>query len=458
MLTKKISSDNISLVNHASVLIKSETVSLLTDPWFFGDAFNDGWALFYENDHDEICRILNSVTHIFISHEHPDHFSIPFFKKYSNKLIDLNIKIIFQETNDKRVITFLRILNLHVIEAKNNKWIELDLNIHIKFFSIGTIDSTFILSTPENYFINTNDCELSFFDGKKIKNNIKQNKPVILLHQFSYAAWRASSEWKQKAAKYKLIQLSKLNKLFNASLLIPFASFIYFAHEENFNLNSDVNSPKKVSDFLKNENIKYSFLSPKQNDCLISKLISSSDHSNKLNQSAIEFWEPFYQQLNSKSLYSPVTSITSVISENEKQEFLDRIKFSNNLFLMKCIKKLSFNFIFGDSKIYLHDINEAYLLNFYSIKKISEPKENCLISISHDSFNLIVRQVYGLDTLSVNGRLAEVSNDGFRKFIYSMGFLTLNSSGYGVRFRELFNVNLLERIVSITFRLILKND
>lgn len=125
---------------------------------------------------------------------------------------------------------------------------------------------------------------------------------------------------------------------------------------------------------------------------------------------------------------------------------------------MKCIKKLSFNFIFGDSKIYLHDINEAYLLNFYSIKKISEPKENCLISISHDSFNLIVRQVYGLDTLSVNGRLAEVSNDGFRKFIYSMGFLTLNSSGYGVRFRELFNVNLLERIVSITFRLILKND
>ena len=37
--------------------------------------------MIYENNEKDILEILKSITHIWISHEHPDHLSIPFFKK-----------------------------------------------------------------------------------------------------------------------------------------------------------------------------------------------------------------------------------------------------------------------------------------------------------------------------------------------------------------------------------------
>ena len=70
----------------------------------------------------------------------------------------------------------------------------------------------------------------------------------------------------------------------------------------------------------------------------------------------------------------------------------------------------------------------------------------------------MIRQDYGLDTLSVNGRLNEIKVDGFRRFIYSMGFSTLNSSGIGIRFRDFFNFDLLIKLVRLPIRLLQKNS
>ena len=50
----------------------------------------------------------NKVTHIWLSHEHPDHFSIPFFKKFKETIIRKKIKLLFQFTEDKRVVSFLK--------------------------------------------------------------------------------------------------------------------------------------------------------------------------------------------------------------------------------------------------------------------------------------------------------------------------------------------------------------
>ena len=43
--------DQIKLINHSSILINTQdNNNLLTDPWYSGTAFNDGWSLLYEND------------------------------------------------------------------------------------------------------------------------------------------------------------------------------------------------------------------------------------------------------------------------------------------------------------------------------------------------------------------------------------------------------------------------
>ena len=70
---------NIEFVNHASVLISHGEINILSDPWYSGAVFHQGWRLLYENSGDKINDILKKTTHIYISHEHPDHFNVSFF-------------------------------------------------------------------------------------------------------------------------------------------------------------------------------------------------------------------------------------------------------------------------------------------------------------------------------------------------------------------------------------------
>ena len=106
----------LEFINHASIVIKGKNISILTDPWFTGGAFNNGWQLLSETAILDAENVLNKISHIWISHEHPDHFSIPCFKKFSQRIIKNNIKILFQETKDKRVVNFLRAQKIEVIE------------------------------------------------------------------------------------------------------------------------------------------------------------------------------------------------------------------------------------------------------------------------------------------------------------------------------------------------------
>ena len=52
----------IQFINHASILISNSEKTLLTDPWYSGTSFDDGWKLLYENEQDKISNILNLDT------------------------------------------------------------------------------------------------------------------------------------------------------------------------------------------------------------------------------------------------------------------------------------------------------------------------------------------------------------------------------------------------------------
>ena len=66
--------ENLRFMNHSCLLLRTSTTKILCDPWFKGTAFGNGWSLLHDNSHD-----INELDfdYIWISHEHPDHFSIP---------------------------------------------------------------------------------------------------------------------------------------------------------------------------------------------------------------------------------------------------------------------------------------------------------------------------------------------------------------------------------------------
>src|SRR6185503_20468212 len=63
----------LEFVNHSSYVLASSGVRLLCDPWLEGTAFNDGWALLAPSTFS--YEDFAGITHLWFSHEHPDHFS-----------------------------------------------------------------------------------------------------------------------------------------------------------------------------------------------------------------------------------------------------------------------------------------------------------------------------------------------------------------------------------------------
>ena len=112
----------LKFINHASYYVESKNSILLCDPWLEGLAFNNGWSLLDKksSNKETINELIKTKKKIFIwySHEHSDHFSISFLKKfYESKN---NFTVIFQNTLDKRIIKFLNnknILNIEVING-----------------------------------------------------------------------------------------------------------------------------------------------------------------------------------------------------------------------------------------------------------------------------------------------------------------------------------------------------
>ena len=450
--------ETLTLVNHSSILIEDHknNFSLLTDPWYNGLAFNNGWSLLYNNKASQILNIISRTKYIYLSHEHPDHFSTLFFNQYSEKFLK-NCKVVFQETRDNRLITFLnKKFNIKSLIFKHLQLSKLD-KTNFTIIKCGHIDSGFILETDNFFHININDCDFSNFEISSLKKILsKTNKKKILYIQFSYAAYRPGKNWLEISAKRKLNTIIYLYKTLLIDLVIPYASLVYYCHEENFHLNQFMNNCKKASIYLLKQNVKHCFLDPFSNRIELNEIINNNYKRDKLNANSIKFWDN-----KIKNAQKMITQ--SVIPNNFKKEinvFLDRIKIQNSYFLLFLIRYISLKFIFGDVIIKITDKKEVFKINFFSVKNIYKP-QNLIhpdISMSAESFSFLLNETYGFDTLTVNGRFNQIKKNGYRRFVFSIGFTIFNQSGYGIKFFDLFNKLIFQKILLVPLNILLKKS
>ena len=219
---------SIKAVNHACVLISYKNINILSDPWIKGSAFNKGWNLLYENEINEIVKIIKETNFIWISHEHPDHFSVGFFMKFLKQIQKNNITILFQETKDKRVLKFLEAKGFIVKEIESNKETSLANNFSIKCIKHGFYDSMLLCDVDNVKILNLNDCDIKKRDDlNKLSRNVGECD--VLVSQFSYAAWKGGEknlEWRREAAKEKLKTIYLQSKKLNVIKPIIFLIFI----------------------------------------------------------------------------------------------------------------------------------------------------------------------------------------------------------------------------------------
>jgi UDP-MurNAc hydroxylase len=376
----------IEFVNHASVIFDYDNIRMISDPWLNGEVFHDGWSLLAETkfEYDE----FKSITHIWFSHEHPDHFFPPNIKAIPEEHRK-KITVLYQHTNDKKVIDFCKKLNFkEVIELTPNQPLKLTDKFEVTNGPFGH-DSWLHVKTDQYTFLNTNDCVINTLEKAQNIHNIIGDVDVLLT-QFSYASKQGNAdqpEKRQKAVDDKFKQMTLQFEVFKAKSFIPIASFVWFSHEENFYMNDSVNTIQKVADFATSKGVEPIVMYPKDGYEI------GAAHDNKL---AIAAYNKDSEQItlaNTRKTVSVSIEDLKATGEALAQQLKKEDKLSRFL--------LSFYPI----KFYLPDLDKAVKFSSYSgIKEIDCPKNQTNIQLSSEVLNYCLRFNWGFGATHVNGR------------------------------------------------------
>ncbi len=409
----------IEFVNHASFIIDVEKIRLICDPWIDGTAFDNGWALLSKSKfqyHD-----FSSITHIWFSHEHPDHFSPPNLLKIPVE-IRKNIEILFQKTTDKKVVNFCRKIGFkNVVELEKNKLFTLTSNLKLLNNPYTEGDSYLLIKYKELKILNLNDCIVN--SEKKAKELSKCVGNVdVLFTQFGYAnkVGNKDEEFKRiNASKEKLERIKIQSKYLEPKYIVPFASFIYFCHSENEYMNSGMNEIGRVYDYIKSE-IKAEPIVLYPGD------IWEVEKTYKKNREAIEKYQEDYS-LISDHTYLSSNSVPVLELINSSKLFIERLHKKNG----KAQSKIRL----FTAKIYLSDYNQSFILSGDNglLETIEDFKKSADIILSSQALNYAFMHEWGGDTLSVNARYQTTNDGNISKFRIFTKISAMNNRGESYR-------------------------
>ncbi|MBL7950494.1 MAG: MBL fold metallo-hydrolase [Flavobacteriales bacterium] len=244
---------HITFVNHASFIVQHGRVRLICDPWLEGTAFDDGWSLLSATvlRYEEFA----TITHIWFSHEHPDHFSPPNLLKIPPGS-RANITVLFQATVDRKVVDFCRKAGFkELVELKAGVPYDLGDQFTIRCDPYTDGDSYALFATPELRLLNLNDCVVNDA-GKAAALASAVGTVDVLFTQFGYAnkvGNSADDDARARASAEKLERIRHQVRQLRPKWVVPFASFVTFGHEENAYMNRGMNSVQRVHAFVEND-------------------------------------------------------------------------------------------------------------------------------------------------------------------------------------------------------------
>ena len=408
-------SPEITFVNHASVIFSYKNIRLITDPWLFGSAFNDSWDLISESKMQ--VEDFANISHIWFSHEHPDHFyprvlySIP-------EDVRKKITVLFQDTLDHRVAQKCKELGFSVIEMKHNKIYKLDDEFQVKCRPYLLYDSLLYLEIGDKKILNLNDCGVDSIRQAEYIHKMTGDVD-LLLTQFGYAAHIGDPEdveLRKKTSKEKLTRIQIQSQTFNAKQVIPFASFVWFSHEDNFYMNDEVNKIRNVEEFIKKQT--------KSIPIILYPGEKWTVGDEKDNSTALELYENDFAKEHEPHKNSPVIPLNDLKDFSNK--YIEEIRQRNNWFLIKLAHSISF---LKTTKIYLKDLDLSITFDLvHGINQSSFPKKDADIILDSDSLAFAFKFDYGADTLLANARFRK---SGGRTMLFFRQFMigTLNNNG-----------------------------
>jgi UDP-MurNAc hydroxylase len=386
----------ISLISHACVLIELDGLKILTDPWFYGSAFNDGWALEPAPELEKLPALLAEVDIVWISHEHPDHFHLSTLKQI-RELLPERVQIAFQTTNSTKVFGALEKLGYtKFLPMEHMKRYQITDGVEILIYSHRHIDSTLsVFVDGKHWILNINDTELTARDISLIRR--RSGDPEIILNQFSIAGSTGIEDLIRKDAEAALKNIVSQHALFRAKYTIPFASFMKFSKPDNDFLNKFSNSIADVRQAFELSGLDLLLMKPMGLTAVWNQTSEVGPiNFDALQQEAIEFFRDASVFENSKGENIPDEEPMS--RDDVREVVLGRCrKLKNRTFspIYHLLNQVVFR---------VEDWEESWKLDFRSFSFARCQDTDYDIKIRSQPLYFAFKMPFGVQTLGVSGR------------------------------------------------------
>ena len=391
---------DLTFVNHASLIYEHGPVRLICDPWIEGTVFDNSWAHLSQSRFT--YEDYREITHIWFSHEHPDHFFPPNVKKIPEEY-RRKITVLFKHTLDEKVAAYCRNIGFkEVVELAPGERYELadDFSVICQPYHD---DSALVVFAGGQTVVNANDCVLDTPEKLALLKSFTNGPVDVLLTQFSYASYVGETyEERRKHAEDKFREMSAQIETLAPKALIPFASFVYFCHEDNFHMNDAANRIDQVHLTLKAQGRTEPVVLYPGDRWRVGTPHASS--------SAIARY-----MADAEAITGPLVHTVSVTPEalmeaagrfhgrlKEKVEYLPALK------AFRVLRPL---------RLFVTDHNSAYELDLGALTPLTGMgKEGCGMAMSSQTLSFCLSFDYGWNTTAVNGKFQVLEPEALKSF------------------------------------------
>jgi hypothetical protein len=376
----------ISFVGHASILLESGPVRLLMDPWLHGEVFNESWAL---HPHPVLsAEDLASVTHLWISHEHPDHLSMSTLQAIP-KSVRSRITALFQKYYSEEIKKILTALGFkEVIELPRARFFPLAPDVWVYCRQVGHLDSSLAVRAEGKVVLNVNDCDLPASTMRSMRREL--GALDVLLDQFSIAGWPGNADEPRRKEQSRQRMLRKLIQdieILEPRYVIPFASFIRFCHQENAHMNLHVNSVDDVARHVDASRLVVMYPGD----------VWDLDAPFPGTQRAMQRYREDFGRIKDLPLKRhDVVPMEKIVATVDKRLRDMRLRYQG--LLLRWFPPVTF---------YLEDLQRAFEVDVRrGIREIAVPRSACMVRLSSQAMWHTFAYRWGLPTLGVSGRMS----------------------------------------------------
>jgi hypothetical protein len=277
------------------------------------------------------------------------------------------------------------------------------------------------VEAPARRILNVNDCAIFTKEAARaVKDAV--GEVDVLLTQFSISSWDGDIEQLKRGAQTMLDRTVMHTKVFEARCVIPFASFIWFPHEENAYMNEALFPIEVIEQTLREEtDAQVVVMYPgdtwdvgEPHDSTSAVRRYAEDQGSLASRARVKAPE-----VSSADLIAASRDFCAKLVEGSSRSKLqfDMARFTRTWRRDHRTQKISW---LGETlrlarlrcepaRVFVADHGRSYLFDLDGLRRAELPREECDVILGADSLNFAFRFLWGGDSLWINGRFQETS-------------------------------------------------